>query len=138
MTMSEDKTVVKSSNIILSNLLYHAEYRDVFIMLLRNYNEAFFPLTFLHDVIEMTHVYLRLVDVYSRQNGCLVIQKKRKYQADSKVKDKIAEEQLIEKWNEIENELQVLLTNGFEMVETPFPLDVTNDVPMEEQKCLLY
>lgn len=134
MTRSKDDTVVKSSKIILSNLLYHSEYRDVFVMLLRNYNEAFFPLTFLHDVIQMTHTYLQLVDVYSKQNGCLVIQKKRKSQSSKRKETRMTEEQMLEIWNEVENEAQLLLTDGFEMADTHFPFDVTSDVPMEEQK----
>lgn len=78
MTQSKDSTILQSSKVILSNLLYHSEYREVFVLLLRNYNEAVLPLTFLEDVVEMTHVYLRLVNLYSKQTGQVVIQKKRK------------------------------------------------------------
>ena len=136
MTQSNDKTIVKSSKVILSNLLYHPEYRDVFVMLLRNYNEAMLPLTFLHDVIEMTHIYLRLVNLYAKQNGQLVIQKKRKsHVSKKKSSQQITEDQLLQIWENVKDEVERLLNEGeLDMSEAPSPFDAASEIPMEEQK----
>lgn len=136
MTQSKDDTIVQSSKVILSNLLYHPEYRDVFVMLLRNYNEAVLQMSFLQDVIEMTHVYLRLVKLYSKQNGQLVIQKKRKH---TSVKRKTTqqqlptEDQLMEVWGNLESEIQHVISN-IDYSELPCPFDGASDTPVEEQK----
>lgn len=137
MIQSTDKTIVQSAKIILSNLLYHPEYRDVFVLLLRNYNEATLPINFLQDVVEMTHVYLRLVNLYSKQNGQVVIQKKRKSHrvnkrhAPPKV---LTEEQLLETWGNVENEVNELLNCDLDVSELPCPFDAASLIPIVEQK----
>ena len=40
MSITKDESLQESSKVMLSNLVYHQEYRDVFISLLRNYNEV--------------------------------------------------------------------------------------------------
>ena len=40
MSISRDETLHENSKVMLSNLVYHPEYRDVFVSLLRNYNEV--------------------------------------------------------------------------------------------------
>ena len=40
MSTTKDESLQESSKVMLSNLVYHQEYRDVFISLLRNYNEV--------------------------------------------------------------------------------------------------
>lgn len=137
MIQSKDDTVVQSSKVILSNLLYHPEYRDVFVMLLRNYNEAVVQLSFLQDVIEMTHVYLRLVKLYSKQNGQLVIQKKRKRTTAKRKSNRQqppTEDQLMEMWESLECEIQHVITNTAGTSELPCPFDGASDTPIEEQK----
>ena len=40
MSTSKDENLRDNSKVMLSNLVYHQEYRDVFVSLLRNYNEV--------------------------------------------------------------------------------------------------
>ena len=40
MSISRDEGLRENSKVMLSNLVYHQEYRDVFVSLLRNYNEV--------------------------------------------------------------------------------------------------
>ena len=40
MSISKDEALCENSKVMLSNLVYHQEYRDVFVSLLRNYNEV--------------------------------------------------------------------------------------------------
>ena len=40
MSVSKDESLRENSKVMLSNLVYHPEYRDVFVSLLRNYNEV--------------------------------------------------------------------------------------------------
>jgi timeless len=130
MTRSDDTNIVRSSKVILSNLLYHSEYRDVFLTLLRNFNEAFLPLNFLQDVVHMTHIYIRLVDIYAKQNGRIIIQKKRKAS-----KKKTNEKQMSDMWSEVEKEIRDLIEDeNAENYESSFSLDSVSDLPVEEQK----
>ena len=40
MSVSKDSVLCENSKVMISNLVYHQEYRDVFVSLLRNYNEV--------------------------------------------------------------------------------------------------
>ncbi|XP_019855568.1 PREDICTED: protein timeless homolog isoform X1 [Amphimedon queenslandica] len=137
MIQSKDDTVVQSSKVILRDLLYHPEYRDVFLMVLQIYNQAIMPRSFLQDVIEMTHVYLRLVKLCFKQNGQLFIQKKME-QTTAKKKTNSqqppTEDQLMEMWESLESEIQHVITNTAGASELPSPFDGASDTPIEEQK----
>lgn len=62
----------------MSNVFYHSEYREVFVTLFRNYYEVFQTKCFLRDLVETTHVYLRLLEQYCSQNRHVVVQEKKR------------------------------------------------------------
>lgn len=142
MTRSHDSSIKESAKVILSNILYHSEYRDVFVTLLRNHYEAFQPMAFLHDVIEMTHVYIGLMERYCKDNGKMVVQKKRKVNKKKKKKkdDKgsegtvLSEEQLLQKWEEIKEEVEGVVFSSVFQPEETIPFDPASDQSMEDQK----
>ena len=60
------------------NVFYHPEYRDVLITLLRNYYEVFQTMACLRDIVECTHVYIRMMEQYCSQNKHLVVRETKK------------------------------------------------------------
>ena len=78
MSMSHDETLQESAKVITSNLLYHPEYRDVFVTLIRNYYEVFQTKTYLRDLVEATHVYIKMMEKYCSDNKHTIVQERRK------------------------------------------------------------
>ena len=140
MTRSHDHSIVESSKVILSNILYHPEYRDIFVTLLRNHYEAFQPMGFINDVIEMTHTYMSLLEYFCKTNGRLVVQKRRKVGRKKKKKGQEdsaevwTEEQLVAKWEEVKEEVEGMIAGAEFLGELPVPFDALSDRTFEEQK----
>ena len=139
MTKSHDDSIVESSKVILSNILYQPEYREIFVTLLRNHYEMFQPMRFVHDVIEMTHTYLSLMEHYCKTNGGLLIQKRRKVSKKRKksfveVTEVLTEEQVLAKWEEVREELESVLMRAEFNDELPVPFDPLSDKSGDEQK----
>lgn len=140
MTRSRDKAILESSKVILSNILYHSEYRDIFVTLLRNHYEVFQPMAFLHDVIEMTHTYIGLMEQYCKTSGRIFVQKRRKVSRKKKKQkgaqrvEVFTEEQLLQKWEEMKEEVEAVVFSGQFLSELPVPFDATSEQSMEEQK----
>ena len=78
MSLSKDEGLRESAKVIMSNVFYHAEYRDVFVTLLRNHYEVFQTRSYLRDLVEGAHVYVRMMEAYSQNNKHMVVQEKRK------------------------------------------------------------
>lgn len=78
MSQSHDEALRDSTGIIISNLLYHSEYRDIFLTLLRNYYEVFQSRAYLRDLVEATHVYVKMMEQYCGRNKHMVVQQKKK------------------------------------------------------------
>lgn len=78
MTNSHDETLQESAKVIMNNVFYHAEYREVFVTLLRNYYEVFQTKAFLRDTVETAHVYARMMEQYCGQNQHMVVQMRTK------------------------------------------------------------
>ena len=136
MTLSHDQVIKESSKVILGNILYHPEYRDVFIMLLRNYKQHLQPVTFLHDVILMAHIYIQLMESYCRNTNNILIQKKRKKKKSHKGNpcrggrgELLREEEMSSKWDEIKQEVENQISNQLDVVAMD-----TSDTPLEVQK----
>ena len=77
MSLSKDSALRDSAKVIHSNIFYHAEYRDVFITLMRNFYEVFQPRACLRDIVEATHVYFRQMERYSSENSHMIVQERR-------------------------------------------------------------
>lgn len=78
MSQSHDEALSDNTGIIISNLLYHSEYRDIFLTLLRNYYEVFQSKAYLRDLVDATHVYVKMMEQYCGRNKHMVVQQKRK------------------------------------------------------------
>jgi len=78
MGQSEDATLRNNATVMKNNILYRPEYRDVFVTVLRNYNEVVSSKAMLRDLIETVHLYLRLVEQLCKNKGRILVQGKRK------------------------------------------------------------
>ena len=78
MGKSHDEVLTESAKVIVSNILYHPEYREVLVTLLRNFQDVFQTRAMLRDLVETTHVYVRMLEVHCQHNAHVVTQERRK------------------------------------------------------------
>lgn len=50
------------------------EYREIFLMLLRKYDETKQPHSYLQDLVETTHLFLRMLERFSKGRKNLMVQ----------------------------------------------------------------
>ena len=81
MSTSEDASLRENAKIMQSNIFYHSEYRELFISLLRSFTPQRSTKDLLRDVVETLHLYLRMLENYSKGRGRMVVQAKRKKQS---------------------------------------------------------
>ncbi|XP_068451306.1 protein timeless homolog [Clinocottus analis] len=140
MDCSQDENIRQSSSVIKSNIFYLMEYRDIFLTLLRKYDETSQPQSYLIDLVESTHLFLRMLERFCKGRKSLMFQKKkvRRRRSHSKKKPLVAEtspEALAETWKIVEEELKA---SGFQLseslTESTVPFDATSETPLEEQR----
>uniref|UniRef100_A0A8C9AUM7 Timeless circadian regulator n=1 Tax=Prolemur simus TaxID=1328070 RepID=A0A8C9AUM7_PROSS len=74
MDMSPDEAVRESSRIIKNNIFYVMEYRELFLTLFRKFDERCQPRSFLRDLVETTHLFLKMLERFCRSRGNLMVQ----------------------------------------------------------------
>ncbi|CAL1528352.1 unnamed protein product, partial [Lymnaea stagnalis] len=77
MSRSPDEQIRESAKVIQSNVFYMMEYRDIFVTLLKNFKESKCSRSYLRDLVESTHVFLKMLENFSKSSK-LVVQKKKK------------------------------------------------------------
>lgn len=50
------------------------EYREIFLTLLRKYDETRQPLSYLKDLVESTHLFLRMLERFCKGRKNLMVQ----------------------------------------------------------------
>ncbi|XP_049444024.1 protein timeless homolog [Epinephelus fuscoguttatus] len=140
MDRSQDETIRQSSSVIKSNIFYLMEYREIFLTLLRKYDETKQPQSYLKDLVESTHLFLRMLERFCKGRRNLMVQKKkvRRKKSHGQKKPPAAEtspEALEETWKVLEEELRA---SGFQLSESLsesiVPFDATSETPLEEQR----
>ncbi|MBN3317805.1 TIM protein, partial [Atractosteus spatula] len=141
MDRSRDEAIRHSASVIKSNIFYMMEYREIFLTLLRKFDETKQPGSFLKDLVESTHLFLRMLERFCKGRRNLVVQKKKVKRRRSKGKKKAAvpvqrsPEALEETWRVLSEELRAA---GFQLSESlterAVPFDVASEVPVEEQR----
>ncbi|KAJ8733265.1 hypothetical protein PYW08_001563 [Mythimna loreyi] len=137
MDKSTDPSVKESAKVLKSNIFYVLEYREFIISTFLNYDENKMPRSYLVDLMETVHLFLKMLEHYCKKTG-LVVQKKVRKKAKSKPKKqkagvqkpKVAEPAAA--WEEVRAQLAAVLTSGVE--EHPPPFDAASDVPIDQQK----
>ncbi|KAM4588760.1 protein timeless homolog isoform 1-T2 [Odontesthes bonariensis] len=140
MDRSHDESIRQSSNVVKSNIFYMMEYREIFLTLLRKYDETKQPHSYLKDLVESTHLFLRMLERFCKGRKNLIVQRKRVKRKKSRGKktQSVAEtspELLEDTWKIVEEELRA---TGFHLseslTESIVPFDATSETPLEEQR----
>ncbi|XP_066299874.1 protein timeless homolog isoform X1 [Branchiostoma lanceolatum] len=142
MDTSKDPAVRDSANVIKSNIFYVMEYREIFLTLLRKFDETKQPKTYLKDLVETTHVFIKMLERFCKTKGHIVVQKKRK---KTKRRKRTAEqgaagppepseENLNTLWDGLSGDLSTFIQGEGELPQDVAPFDATLDTPLEEQR----
>uniref|UniRef100_A0A8C5C6X9 Timeless circadian clock n=1 Tax=Gadus morhua TaxID=8049 RepID=A0A8C5C6X9_GADMO len=128
MDRSRDDTIRQSSNVIKSNIFYMMEYREIFLTLLRKYDETKQPQSFLRDLVESTHLFLRMLERFCKGRNNLMVQRRNRPQKKST--PETDPEVLEETWKIVSEELR--LSAG--VTEAVVPFDAASEVSLEDQR----
>ncbi|CAN9512282.1 unnamed protein product [Ophioblennius macclurei] len=140
MDRSQDEGIRQSSNVIKSNIFYLMEYREIFLTLLRKYDETKQPQSYLKDLVETTHFFLRMLERFCKGRRNLMVQRKRVKRKKSRGKKQqsavdTSPEALAAIWKVVEEELK---TSGFQLsgslMESIVPFDAISETPLEDQR----
>uniref|UniRef100_A0A668AE35 Timeless circadian clock n=1 Tax=Myripristis murdjan TaxID=586833 RepID=A0A668AE35_9TELE len=140
MDCSQDENIRQSSNVIKCNIFYLMEYREIFLTLLRKFDETRQPSSFLKDLVESTHLFLRMLERFCKGRKNLMVQvcrkkaKRKKARGQKKPTVETTPEDLEETWKMVEEELRA---TGFQvsgLTESIVPFDATSETPPEEQR----
>ncbi|XP_029357808.1 protein timeless homolog isoform X2 [Echeneis naucrates] len=140
MDRSQDESIRQSSNVIKSNIFYLMEYREIFLTLLRKFDETRQPYSYLKDLVESTHLFLRMLERFCKGRKNLMVQRKKVRRKKSRVEKNLptletSPETLAETWKTVEEELKA---SGFKLSESLtegiVPFDATSETPLEEQR----
>ncbi|XP_059385014.1 protein timeless homolog [Carassius carassius] len=138
MDHSKDVNIKHSSNVIKSNIFYLMEFREIFLTLLRKYDERMQPRSFLRDLVESTHLFLKMLERFCKGRNSLVVQKKRvkrRKRSQKTLHTEPTAEDLEQTWQIVSQELRA---SGFQLSESltegAVPFDATSETPVDEQK----
>nr|XP_030722476.1 protein timeless homolog isoform X2 [Globicephala melas] len=143
MNASPDEAVRESSRIIQNNIFYVMEYRELFLALFRKFNERCQPRSFLRDLVETTHLFLKMLERFCRSRGNLMVQNKRKKRKKKKnVLDQsvasgnvpYSPEELESVWPSLAEQLQCCAQDPELSLDSMVPFDAASEVPVEEQR----
>ena len=146
MVSSKDKAVQESGMILRSDVFYEPEYRELCLQQLSLYQPEKMSMSHLKDIVETTHVFLKLMEHLSKSSHIMVSQKKTKKASKKKSQNKsvggndgkgdISQRESKENvWDAISTELSSLLQGNAAIppvVEPPF--DAASEATMDQQK----
>ncbi|KAM3621383.1 uncharacterized protein V6R79_010566 [Siganus canaliculatus] len=140
MDHSQDESIRQSSTVIKSNIFYLMEYREIFLTLLRKYDETTQPQSYLKDLVESTHLFLRMLESFCKGRKNLMVQRKKVKRKRSRGEKKASAletspEALEETWKIVEEEMRAA---GFQLsesiIESIVPFDAASETPLEDQR----
>nr|XP_054752328.1 protein timeless homolog [Lytechinus pictus] len=135
----------ESADAIQSNVFYVLEYREVFITLLKKFNEVTCTRTYLKDLIESVHIFMKMLEKYGKGKKTLIVQKKlkkkskrRKRRQGQRPEENQANEeqnQLTQVWDDtLAMELSSMLQGREDIPDDVVPFDAASEMPVEEQR----
>ncbi|XP_022243537.1 protein timeless homolog [Limulus polyphemus] len=144
MGKSPEEAVQKSAKIIKGNIFYMVEYRDLLLTLLMNYDEVKLPRSYLKDLVETTHVFLRMLEHQSHNSSHLIVQNKKRRSRKNKNKKKAksditksqqpSEDQLEKEWEDVSGDLSAVLQGHKRITSDVTPFDAASEKSLEDQK----
>ncbi|XP_072308681.1 protein timeless homolog [Eucyclogobius newberryi] len=139
MDQSQDESIRQSSGVIKSNIFYMMEYREILVTLLRKFDETKQPRSYLQDLVETTHLFLRMLERFCKGRRNLMVQRKRVKRKKSKGKKSPVSaptpEALAETWKIVEEELRAIeFKLSPSLTESVVPFDATSEIPLDDQR----
>ncbi|KAK1901642.1 Protein timeless like [Dissostichus eleginoides] len=122
MDRSQDESIRQSSSVIKSNIFYLMEYREIFVTLLRKYDETKQPHSYLIDLVESTHLFMRMLERFCKGRNNLMVQKKKSGGSGRELEDCGGRAE------GLGFQLSESLTEGI------VPFDATSETPLEDQR----
>lgn len=136
--------VKRSSRVLKSNIFYVLEYREMCMVLLQNYKETQHSVSYLKDLVETTHIFLKLFETQAQGTRHFMIQRKarakiKRKKNKSKSTDKVDGPQADAsapppEFDEIAGEISEALQQQPELPAGMRPYDPLSDAPMDDQK----
>ncbi|TFK02887.1 t-SNARE domain-containing protein 1 [Platysternon megacephalum] len=141
MDRSPDEAVRDSSKVIKNNIFYLMEHRELFLALFRKFEESRQPRSFLRDLVETTHLFLRMLETFSRGRNNLVVQSKRVRRKKQPRAGRAAlpaqpraPQELEELWPSLAEQLGACAQGAEPLPEDVVPFDAASETPVEEQR----
>uniref|UniRef100_A0A6Q2X203 Timeless circadian clock n=1 Tax=Esox lucius TaxID=8010 RepID=A0A6Q2X203_ESOLU len=127
MDRSHDENIKQSANVIKSNIFYLMEYREIFLTLLRKFDETKQPRSFLRDLVESTHLFLRMLERFCKGRNNLVVQ--------VSTRDMKGVRPVIKcKFDYRDLHSNPPWSNLHALTEGAVPFDAASETPLEEQR----
>ncbi|XP_020898617.1 protein timeless homolog [Exaiptasia diaphana] len=143
MDTSKDENLRENAKVIKANVFYAVEYRDIFMLLLRKFNKAKQSKSYLRDLVETFHVFLKMLEQFCQGKRHVIVQQKRKSKQKRKKSKKknpritLTAEQADEMWQNIASDLSAVVQgHGGEVPDSVVPFDAASDVTMDHQRVM--
>ncbi|XP_053153417.1 protein timeless homolog [Hemicordylus capensis] len=141
MDHSQEEAVRNSSHILKNNIFYMMEYRELFLTLFRKFDETKQPRSFLKDLVETAHLFLKMLERFCKGRNNLVVQSKKfkrkkkpqVHPAGSDVQTQTPEE-LEQMWPRLAEQIGKCAKGSEPLPEDVVPFDAASEVPLEEQR----
>uniref|UniRef100_A0A8D3CGR4 Timeless circadian clock n=1 Tax=Scophthalmus maximus TaxID=52904 RepID=A0A8D3CGR4_SCOMX len=140
MDRSQDEGIRQSSNVIKSNIFYLMEYREIFLTLLRKFDETRQPHSYLKDLVESTHLFLRMLERFCKGRKNLMVQRKKVRRKRSRGDKNLPSQEtnpeaLAATWTIVEEDhFHFCVQLSESLTESIVPFDATSETPLEEQR----
>lgn len=140
MDKSEVESLQENTKIIKGNIFYTPEYRDTFLSLLKKFNMTIQTKSYLRDLIEAFHIFLKMLEKYCSGKTHIVVKKKKKASKKRKRNKLPAPVNLTsaereEKWQELASDLSATLQgHAGDIPDSVVPFDAASEIPVDEQK----
>ncbi|XP_063808638.1 protein timeless homolog isoform X2 [Pseudophryne corroboree] len=139
MDHSKNESVRESSKVIKNNIFYVMEYRELFLALFRKFDETKQPRSFLKDLVETTHLFLKMLEKFCKGKRTIVVQnhrvkKKKKKKLSRHENPPKSSGELEEIWKTISEKLSSCAMGSESLPDEIVPFDAASEIPVEEQR----
>ncbi|XP_018417522.1 PREDICTED: protein timeless homolog [Nanorana parkeri] len=139
MDHSKDESVRESSKVIKNNIFYVMEYRELFLALFRKFDETKQPHSFLKDLVETTHLFLKMLERFCKGKRSIMVQnhkvkRKKKKKLNRSAEQQKSPEELEELWKTLSERLSSCATGAESLPDEVVPFDAASEIPVEEQR----
>ncbi|XP_064594960.1 protein timeless homolog [Liolophura sinensis] len=140
MDKSSRSQIRESSKVIKGNVFYMMEFRDIFLTLLRKFDESKQSRSYLKDLVETTHLFIKMLEAFCKQTSHLVVQKKSKKARQKRKKgneeqtENEVNPELEDLWDDVSSDLSALIQGRAEVPTDVTPFDAASEVEIDQQR----